>query len=208
MNPVYFEKWNALLAAGQHVTGVGGLDSHQNVFRYTGIFGERIDSHRSMTRFMSNLVLTQNNDIDSVKAAIKAGKVYFAVEGLGSPAGIDFKAHSGNQRVEMGESLTPQKGAVSALEFEMPQVESHSPGMDSGSRPEIYAELHFIDAQGKETTLLTSRAPRFTYPNPAPGHYRVHVWIIPHHLKKVITVSHLADQSYPWVISNPIQIRQ
>ena len=206
MNPVYFERWNALLAAGQHVTGVGGLDSHQNVLHYLGSDGERLDSHRRMTRFMSNLVLTQKDDLDSVKAAIKAGRVYFAVEGLGTPMGLDFHANSGSQKIEMGDTLHLRANQMTSLEFELPVVDPHFSGMDSGVKPEIYAELHFIDSKGKETTLVTSRAPRLSYPNPVPGNYRVHVWIIPHHLKKIIAVSSLADKPFVWVISNPIRV--
>ncbi len=205
---IYFEKWNALLVAGLHVTGVGGLDSHQNIFSQKASDGQRLDSHRRMTRFFNNLVLTAADDLTSIKNAIRAGQVFFVVEGLGTPVGLDFRGTLAGTPVEMGATMTVVAPQTSSLTFHLPSVQTSFPGMDSDDQPEIWAELHFIDATGKETIAMTTRGAGadLIYPDPAAGHYRIHAFMKPHHLKEYLFDDEHADETYQWIVSNPIKV--
>lgn len=205
---IYFEKWNALLAAGVHVTGVGGLDSHQNIFSQKASDGQRLDSHRRMTRFFNNLVLTATDDLDAIKNAIKAGRVFFVVEGLGTPVGLDFHGVVAGTTVEMGDSMTIVAPQTSSLLFHLPTVQSKFPGMDSDQKPEIWAELHFIDGTGKESIVqrVNGAGNDLVYSEPPAGNYRIHAFMKPHHLKEFLFDDHHADETYQWIIGNPIKV--
>ena len=206
MNNVYFQKWNALLAAGTHVTGVGGLDSHQNIFPQKASDGQRLDQHRRMTRFFNNFVLTTLSDTTSIKAAITAGQVFFVVEGFGTPIGLDFHALlAGTTIVEMGHSVSLGGGSV-ALSYAPPTVIPSFPGMDSGWAPVIYSELHFIDSAANESVVATAVNGPLVYKNPVPGNYRVHTFIYPLHLHNFVLKEEYVEKAYPWIVSNPILV--
>lgn len=205
---VYFQKWNAMLAANLHVTGVGGIDSHQNIFSQHASDGQRLDSHRRMTRFFNNLVLTVADDLNSIKNAIKAGQVYFVVEGLGTPLGLDFHGTLAGTLIEMGANLSVVGPQTSSLSFHVPTVHPKFPGMDSRDKPEIWAELHWINAAGLETVVARSAGAGndLLYSEPPSGNYRVHVFMKPHHLKDFLFADEHADETYQWIISNSIKV--
>lgn len=205
---LYLQKWNALLAAGTEVAGVGGLDSHENVFAQKASDGERIDSHRRMTRMMSNFVLTAADDITTIKLAIKAGRAYFVLEGLGTPSGLDFYGTVGATTVEMGVDLPPTVGAqASAVIATVPSVHSSSLFMDPRQQPAIRGEIHYIDGAGTET-VVASGGPgeTLTVRDPASGHYRLHVFLVPLHTSDLVFDRHYATSVYPWIISNPVRV--
>ena len=208
-SPVYFEKWDALQAQGILATGVAGADSHQTIFKQKMSDGERLDSHRRMIRFFSNFILTEKNDEDSVKNAITRGRVYFVIEEFGTPLGMDFHVQSDNGQkpkviAEMGDQL---KSGLGSLVFHLPTLYPSLEFKDDEASPEIWAELIRVDATAHETVVMKSQGnSELIYPNPIPGHYRVHVWIKPHHLKKHLYSKKLADEPFLWVVSNPIHI--
>ena len=208
-NDVYFQTWDALLSAGLSVTGLGGLDSHENIFSQKGADGQRLDHHRRMTRLMNNLVLTAHDDIDSVKAAIQAGKVYFTIEGLGTPVGLDFYGELtsglGTTTVEMG-GLLAITTETSSLHFNIPSVYSKFPGMDSDEKPEIWAELIYVNGAGVESVVATSSGSSLSYSEPPVGNYRVQVKMKPHHLRGFLFNEDRADEIYIWIISNHIKV--
>lgn len=204
---VYFDKWNALLNANGHVTGVGGLDSHENIFSQKASDGDRLDSHRRMTRFMNNLVLTSTNTIDGVKAAIVAGKVFFTIEGLGTPMGLDFYgAVNGVPTVEMGNAAVLAAGATSSIVFKVPTVHPDFPGMDKDDKPEISAVLFHI-VGGQEAIVATTTGSQIVYTNPPVGFYRAEARMVPKHLRDFVFSKKYADRSYRWIISNPIKVQ-
>lgn len=204
--PVYFNIWNNMLAAGLHTTGLGGLDSHENIFPEKGSDGLRLDHHRRMTRFMNNWVLTTGTDIDSIKNSIKAGLLYFIVEGLGTPIGLDYYGSTGGTTTEMGSTMTVTSPATSSLTFNIPHVDPNFAGMDGPYHPVIYAELHKIDSAGAETVVAVSTASQLIYANPTAGNYRVHVFMFPVHLHDLIYDQNLSLTPYQWIISNPIKV--
>jgi hypothetical protein len=205
MSPVYFSKWNTLLAEGVSVTGLAAHDSHENVFPQKASDGERLDQHRRMTRMFSNLVMTTTTGIDAIKTAIRDGKVYFVLEGLGSPVGLDFHADVNGSVVEMG-SIAPIGAGGTSIVFQQPTVLSSFPGMDSDESPEIISELHFIDSTGAESVVARSTERTLVYANPPAGHYRVHVMMKPLHLEDFVIKDDYVERYYPWIITNPIKV--
>jgi hypothetical protein len=211
--PLYLQKWNALLAAGIEVAGVGGLDSHENVFSQKATDGERIDSHRRMTRIMSNFVMTPDAGptdagMTAVKNSIKAGRVYFVLEGIGTPSGLDFYGTVGGTTVEMGVAVPPTVGVqTSEVVATVPTMHESSLFMDPRQAPVIEGQIHYIDAAGTET-LVASGGPGDTLrvTNPATGHYRLHVYMAPLHTADLVSDRKYATTMYPWVISNPVRV--
>jgi hypothetical protein len=212
MSQIYFDKWNAMLAAGLYTVGVGGLDSHQNIFSQPASDGERLDAHRRMTRFFNNFVITNDNSIPGIKAGLKAGHVIFVVEGLGTPLNFDFHGTVNGGIVEMGRDvMTVTSGQTSSITVHTPEVLPSFPGMDSGFLPEVWAELHFIDpTTGVESVVATSQGANIeiNYPDPPTGYYRAHMFMKPHHLKEYLFDVDHANQTYPWIITNPIQVNR
>jgi hypothetical protein len=211
-NDVYFQRWDALVSASPtaRVTGVGGLDSHENIFSQKAADGERLDHHRRMTRFINNLVLTGTDSIDGVKTAIEAGRVFFTVEGMGTPVGLDYHGVqttiAGDAVFEMGEIMQVTAPATARLEFAVPVVHPAFPGMDSDERPEIRAELIQVSSSGAETVVAGTSSSRLVYSNPGPGDYRVHVYQKPRHLRELLFNEDLADQEFLWIVSNHIKV--
>lgn len=208
-NAVYFNVWNRLLAAGLPVTGLGGLDSHENIFAQKGADGQRLDHHRRMTRFINHFVLTSADDAASVKSAIASGRVYFVVEGLGTPTLPDFQGTisggPGAGSFEMGGTLTP--GAFSSeLRFSVPRVHPSFPGMSDGDEdPEIRAEMIRVDGNGQESVVAAGRS-TLVLPDPPAGHYRVQVWMRPRHLREFLFDEDRSNEEFLWIISNHIRV--
>jgi predicted enzyme related to lactoylglutathione lyase len=205
MSQVYFTTWNKLLASGLHVTGVGGLDSHENIFSQKASDGQRLDAHRRMTRFMNNLVLTSANDVDSIKAAIKAGEVFFTIEGLGTPLGLDFYGDQSGTITEMGATMTGAGNIV----FKVPRIHPDFPGMMEDEKPTISAVLYYIDATGAESIVARAdgAGSQIVFAASALGHYRAEALMIPHQMRKFLFNKKYADQTYRWIISNPIRLQ-
>ena len=210
MNSVYFEKWNALLASGHYTTGVGGLDSHQNIFSQTGSDGQRLDAHRRMTRVFNNFVLTTLDTPAGIKSAIKNGHVFFVVEGLGTPVNLDFHATHAGSIVEMGrDQMAVTVPETSSINVHLPEVYYQFPGMNSDHAPEIWGELHFINpVTGAESVVARAKGANseILYPEPQSGFYRIHVFMKPHHLKDYLFDEDHENETYPWIISNPIWV--
>lgn len=210
LNPVYFEKWAALLTKNIQVTALAGIDSHQNLLKQIGPDGYRIDAHRRMLRFLSNFVLSKGIDPESVKQAIHEGRVQIVFEVLGTPEHFDFHAESSldhlhPQMVEMGGTIDSSKKPV--LRIEVPALRKDSARLDPTRLPEIHSELIRLSPDGIESTVLENQSSDFSYSNPAPGYYRVQTWIRPHHLHGIRPWGGRVDQPYIWMISNPIRIQ-
>ncbi len=206
MSGIYLQKWNTLLSEGFHITGLAAHDSHENVFPQKASDGERLDQHRRMTRMFSNLVLTNSSGIDAIKTSIRDGKVFFVLEGLGTPVGFDFHAEVNGSIVEMGSTATVPGGQSSSILFAQPSVHSTFPGMDSDESPEIVSELHFIDSTGVESVVASQAGGTLVYSDPPAGHYRVHVLMKPLHLEDYVIKDDYVERTYPWIITNPIKV--
>ncbi len=206
LSSLYFTKWNTLLSEGRSLWGFAGLDSHENVFAQKAADGERLDSHRRMTRFMSNLVLTSARDIPGVKTALTAGRSYFVLEGLGTPSGLDFYGTDNGTVVEMGGTANIGVGETSSIVAQIPSVHSSSLFMDYDDGPIIQGEIHYIDSSGNESIVAKGSSGTLTVTDPAAGHYRFHAVMIPRQLLEVIFSKRYAFQAHTWIVSNPVRV--
>lgn len=207
ISPVYFEKWDDLLSKGILATATAGADSHQTIFKQKMSDGERLDHHRRIIRFFSNWLLTEKDDETSLKDAIVKGRNYVVMEAFGTPEGLDFHAENQQGKViaEMGDQIFNKPAS---LVFHVPSL---YPTLEytNDPKPEIWAEIILVDEAGKETSVQKStEGQNIILKDPRSGHYRVHVWIKPHHLKSHLYTKRLSDQNFLWVISNPIHIAE
>jgi|GEM_PF-768257 len=188
LHPLYFEKWDRLLARFHRMTAVLGLDSHQNALKMKVEDGFRMDSHRRLLGAFSNWVKSASLDPDSMKSAIRAGRVLMVFEILGTPEGFDFFVRQNR------------------LEFRMPHVLREPDRVQGSAAPLIRADLIHVDRTGKESRVLTGQTGDFSHPAVAPGHYRVEVFITPLHLLEEARSSRVVRREYPWILTNAIEV--
>jgi hypothetical protein len=204
MHPDYFEKWDRLIEGGLKVAGFGGSDSHENIFKQTASDGERLDSHRRLTRFMSNHLLVHSTDPASVKAALKSGRGWLVFEGLGSPADMDFAVSAGGQTVGVGETVA-LGGGPATIRISHPTLHPGSPKGEES--PTIRVELRKVVAGGKDDRVAQAVDGDLTYETSEAGAYRAEIWIIPRHLReKLGDFSNLADDEYRWIVTNHVYL--
>jgi hypothetical protein len=209
LSPVYFERWGQLLSKGVHVTGVAGLDSHQNALKMKAEDGLRLDSHRRLLNSISNWVFSRSIDPISIKNAIRQGRVLVVFEILGTPDGFEFYSHAphdlkGTARIEMGGK--GQIARASRIEVKIPKVLRESERILGRDSPLILADLIRVEKDGHETRVLTRQTSDFSYDATVGGHYRVEVSIVPLHLREEARSGGLVRKTYPWVLSNPIEL--
>lgn len=207
--PVYASKWNAVLAAGLKVAGWGGSDNHENTLPQKASDGERIDSHRRMTRLVTNHLLLSSIDPPSVKSSLKSGRGYVVFEGLGTPNGFDFRGVQAATTIEMGGTISMAGGAAT-IEFKMPELYLGSSKIKDS--PVFEVRLKRVTSSGTEETLLVNSGANFSFSLPtvaaASTSYRVEIDIVPLHLYGVLrTYRELARKTFPWLRSNPIYVQ-
>ncbi len=205
LHPIYAKKWNELIDAKLKITGLGGTDSHENVFPQKASDGDRIDSHRRMTRFMSNHFLVTNLDVDSIKTAIKKGRGWLVFEGFGSPVGMDFFAVAGSTTVGVGETVQ-LTGQSATLTVRAPKLHGKSP-KGGGDKPIIQITLKKVLPNGEDKIIATAEGSDLSYTTQEIGAYRAEVNITPRHLKSLLgPFSDKSEESFPWVITNHIYL--
>lgn len=200
----YFQKWNALVASGINVTGLASTDAHENVMKQKLWDGERVDSFRRTTRLASNLVLTSTLDGDAIQDSLKSGRSVMAFEALGSPVGFDFVAvqAADGAVIEMGSAARLGAGPV-RLEVQAPKLHAL---WSSKTFPEIKLELWKVNKDG-EAQRVASHDGSFVYEAAETGAYRVHVTMVPRHLRAYLgDLAAEAERTFPWVISNMIRV--
>jgi hypothetical protein len=188
------------------VTGVAGTDAHENIFPQIVADGERFDSHRRLTRFISNHVFVKTIDVDSIKNAIKLGRSYVVVEGLGTPQDFDFSAANSLTAVGVGDSIRVNDSSVT-LSVKMPQIWSGSP--QGSKKPEIRIELRKVLTEGKDQVIANSTQGDISFSTRTPGAYRAQVYLKPHHLKSFLgPLDAQTESEFPWIITNHIYLTQ
>jgi hypothetical protein len=205
----YLNTWDKLNVAGSRITGVGGLDSHQNVFKQKASDGERLDSHRRMTRMMNNFVISPDRSYTSMKTALKNGKVYFVVEGLGTPYDFDFRLSDGTSNFELGDELIFDSGKTYQMTIRLPSLHPDSDGLqeeDHGS-PTITGTLLKAQSDGSTQVVAHFSQKETTLPITEAGVYRVEFQIKPEHLNKVVSQEDYSFKTFTWMVSNPIYLR-
>ncbi len=190
--------FDALVSEGQHLTGTGGTDCHQNVLRMTMSDGERVDAYRRMMRWFSNHMLVDELSVDGTRDALRDGRLSIVFEVMGSPLGADFVAEAGAQSYEMGE-VAPI-GDTPALRLARPEV------LDWGAVP-VRLEILKIEPGG--AVVVAEGTESLEYAVTEPGAYRAIVYITPEHLAVHLDEQRapLAAQEYQWIWYNPIYVR-
>ncbi len=205
VSSVYATKWNQMIAAGQTPAGWGGTDSHENVFPQTGSDGERLDSHRRLTRFMSNHVLVSSLSAANIKDSLRYGRGWMVFEGFGTPVGMDFYATATNGTVisvgAPGGSLSSGGGSA-RITVKAPSLYANR--NYGGDAPVIRIELREV-AGGTDTKVAESTGSDLTYTVSSSGTYRAQVYITPKHLKPVLgPFASQAEQEFPWITTNHV----
>ncbi len=197
------EKWQTLLGEGKHISVTAGSDAHQNAIPVVMADGERGDSYRRVMRWFGNYALVQNTrDVDQIKAALKAGRMFAAFELLGTPEGFDAYATTpSGVTIELGGTIAKAEGAM--LTVEVPRVRNLDPSLPV---PTITAKVIWISAAGPveiahgDTSFLAHLG--------APGAYRVEVTITPSHLGPYLhdLGTAMAEVELPWIYASPFYV--
>jgi hypothetical protein len=204
VSPVYGKIWSQLTASGTRVSGIGGSDSHENVFPEEASDGERLDSHRRIMRMMSNHVLVNSLEIDDVKSSLRAGRSWVVFEGLGSPVGMDFYAEFSGQTIGVGDSGA-LVGSTAKITVKMPHLHAHSPKSDTPATYKI--QLKQVLDDGTDRVVATSTNSDLVYETSTPTAYRAEVSVIPGYLKPYLgDFSDQAFSEYTWVITNHLYL--
>lgn len=202
--PVYSSKWAQIQGAGQKITGVAAVDSHENVLSMNVADGERFDSYRRTSKIASNLVAVASSDIDLVKTAIKNNKVIIAFEGFGSPVGFDFSATISGTSYRMGDTGT--LGAQTAtVAITAPTL--HSTSIRGKDSPLIRLTLRKINSDGSISDVSSTTNSTLSTSVTTAGIYFAEVKITPFHLKEYLgAFGNYASIENTWVISNPLYL--
>lgn len=203
ISPIYAQKWRELILGGLKVVGILGTDSHENLLPQSASDGERVDSHRRLTRMMSNHVIADSTEPDAIKAALKAGHSWAVFEGFGTPVDMDFSASVGATTIGVGDSIS-LAGQTAVIRVDLPMLHKSSPrGQEA---PSFVVRLKHLLPDRDEVVAVTRDMP-LAYPVSSAGVYRAEIAIIPLHLKEYLEdFPSVANQEYPWILTNPIYL--
>jgi hypothetical protein len=95
-----FGAWNRLLNAGQHVTGIGGSDSHD---------ADRLPSEAGAIGSPTTVVYMRALSVHGLLDGIRSGRVFIDVEGTRDRL-LDLSAIAGDQHAVMGQTLRVRVG--------------------------------------------------------------------------------------------------
>ncbi len=205
--PIYSQKWREMIFSGFEVAGILGTDSHENILKFKASDGERVDSHRRLTRMMSLHVLAASTDPAAIKTAIRGARFWNVFEGFGSPVGMDFSASAGSDVAGVGETLN-LTGREATLRVELPRLHSSSPwGRENPLIRIRLIELLSAAADGERVVAQTEGS-SLSYATSTASKYRAEVRIVPRHLREFMgDFPETVDAEFPWIITNPIYLQ-
>ena len=190
--------FDALVAEGQHLTGTAGTDCHQNALPIKMKDGERVDSYRRLMRWFTNYLLVPDVTPDSLKGAVRGGRLAIVFEAFGVPEGFDFRAESGGTAAELGGEVSLE--SAPRLVLERPTVLGYG---------EVETRLAILRIEADGAVVVAEGADSLELAPTEPGAYRATVWIRPAHLRDHLQNESvaLADREYEWIWANPIYVR-
>ena len=199
---LYHEWWDGVL---QHkrITGFAGNDVHQNVLDFEMGDGDRPDSYRRMMKWYTNYVLVADTALSSVREAITAGRLFMVFEILGSPAGLDFRAESGEDTWLMGD-VVPEGARNSDAGLRLIAPIPVAFIEDASVTTEPTMRLFRIDSEGSEKVTEVEGA--LDYVVEKPGRYRLEIFVMPTHLSFYLDGHDQLMRPLPWVYSNVIEV--
>lgn len=109
-----FGYWTKLLNAGQHVTGIGGSDSHE---------ADRAASESGAVGSPTTVVYMSELSVHGFLAGIRSGRVFIDVDGTRDRL-LDLSASAGDQHADMGQTLRPRAGEAVRFTVELKGVPS------------------------------------------------------------------------------------
>ena len=135
---------------------------------------------------------------------MKQGRGWVVFEGFGSPVGMDFYAKVGEGVYSVGESQA-LSGGKAIITVKFPEMHRKSP--QGAKSPVIKLQLKKVLSDGLDQVVATSASGDLVYTTQEPGAYRAEVTIQPKHLEDWLgPFSDLADDTYPWIITNHIYL--
>jgi hypothetical protein len=196
-NQPSLDRWDALLAEGQRITGTGGTDAHENTLPMPLTDGERGDSYRRMMIWMQNHLLVDDVSPEGIDDALARGRLYVAFEVFGTPMGFDFVADDAGTIREMGDDA-----AVGAkLRLVRPSLPEGFPN----DPPPVIAMRIVRSTPDGAVEVAAGSGDLLEHVTTEPGAYRAEVRMIPEHARPAL--GERADaliREVPWVYSNPI----
>ncbi|HLA43026.1 MAG TPA: CehA/McbA family metallohydrolase [Aggregatilineales bacterium] len=173
-------KWDELLATGQHVVGIGNSDAH-GVWFHVGPFRHRIFPYDFLFSCVNTHILTPTAfsgdlefDRQMIFDALRLGRAYIGYDLPGDTRGFRFSAQGIENSAEMGDKIRLGSGVTLQI---LPPHRAHIKIIRHG---EVVAEEADTDA--------------LVYTASQSGAYRVEVW----HLYR--------GQERCWILSNPIYV--
>lgn len=204
-DPVYLNRWAAVLESGVRRVTTMGTDSHENTFPDKLADGERVDSFRRMMSWFSNhLLLTPGADGSwtdvELKDALRSGRLYGVFEYLGYAEGFDFHATAGGDVVEMGGEASLASGVT--LHVSLPAVQ----GLDPEAEPPLLT-AHLYRAEGGEWVEVAMDTADLDLEVADPGVYRAEIRMVPSHVVDFLgDYADGADEDRVWVYSNALYV--
>ena len=180
------KRWDAL-ARRRRIVGLAGSDAHARLDPWAGghAGGFSFPSYEQSFRAFAirveldePLVGRPRGDAEALIRAIRAGRVYTAIDALATPSGFEFSARSGEMMARMGEELTID-GSV-----------------DLEARVADPQRAQIVLVKDGEVVALED-GPTLHYTAAAmPAVFRVEVWL----------PDAPGDPPIPWLVSNPIYV--
>jgi len=179
--PLTIQKWDELLAAGEHVVAIGGSDAHafpgsmgplhRTLFPYEFHF-RCINTHLLVNNPLSGIL---EEDRKMIIEALSSGHAFVGYDLPALTTGFRYTAQGYNQTAIMGDEISAEKGIT--LQIRLPQP----------------VECQLVK-DGKVVKTWNNRE-SITYVTGEPGVYRVQCFI------------HFKGKRRGWIFSNPIYIR-
>ena len=176
------EKWDSLLAQGQHVVGIGGADAHAWTIGF-GPFSRVIFPYEYLFNCVNTHILTatplagdMQHDAQLIYTALRQGRAFIGYRLIGETKGFRFTAQGGmsGSTTQMGSSIRLEHGVT--LQVLAP----------AAARIKIIHNGHVVHDQKpvEKVTFVAREA----------GAYRVEVW------------RNYEGQERCWILSNPIYV--
>jgi PHP domain-containing protein len=179
--PEVLQRWDDLLAEGQHVVAIGGSDAHalnmhmgplrRVIFPYAFHF-RAVNTHVFIPQPLSGDIIT---DKKMIYEALAAGRCFIGYDLPASTRGFIFKARGLEQSAIMGDEISARRGVT--LQAHLPQP----------------AEIRLIK-DGK-TIGIWRDSQACAYSASEAGVYRVEAW------------RNYLGRKRGWIFSNPIYVR-
>jgi hypothetical protein len=152
-------EWDRL-GALRRVVGIGGIDAHQFGLRIGRFVPLRLMAyHRSFALLRTHVLIEGEPSVESVYAALRAGRCYLGLDYIASPKGFEF-SHMG-QEVPAGprtlHARVPQPASVSLLRDGQPIAREHGTEISAEvSDPGVYRVEATLRYRGRDRAWILS----------------------------------------------------